>query len=204
MKKKTKQHVFFVDDEPAVRKSVRRTLERVKLKVSCFACGKDCLEQLYPGGCDLLITDVRMPGMDGIELLKKAKRMVPWLPVLVITGYGDVKKAVMAMKSGASDFIEKPLDRTGFLSVVKSILEKEASSRALLDVVLTPTEIKVLRFILDGKTNREIAIILHRHIRTIEFHRRNIYRKLKVKTLLDLIRRVAEMGGFDPPQNTRN
>ena len=152
----------------------------------------------------MLITDVRMPGMDGIELLKKAKRVVPWLQVLVITGYGDVKMAVRAMKAGASDFIEKPLDRTGFLSVVESILEKEASTRALLDVVLTPTEIKVLRFILDGKSNREIAIIRHRNVRTIEFHRRNIYSKLEVKNLLDLIRRVAEMGWFDLPQNMGN
>ena len=174
----------------------------MRLKVSCFARAADCLEQLHPGECDLLITDVKMPGMDGIELLKKAKRIVPWLQVLVITGYGDVPMAVRAMKAGASNFIEKPLDRRGFLSTVESILKKDALSQPLLDALLTPTEMKVLRFILDGKSNRDMANLFHRHIRTIEFHRRNIYHKLGVDNLLDLIRRAAEIGLFELPQNT--
>ncbi len=202
MTKRAKKHIFIVDDEPKVRKAIRRTLERIRLKVSCFACAADCLEQLHPGECDLLITDVKMSGMDGIELLKKAKRIIPWLQVLVITGYGDIPMTVRAMKAGASNFIEKPLDRQSFLSTVESILKKDASSQQLLDVLLTPTEMKVLRFILDGKSNREIADLLDRHIRTIEFHRSNLYHKLGVDNLLDLIRRAAEMGLFEMPQNT--
>ena len=201
MAKRAKKHVFFVDDEPKVRRAVRRTLVGIGLKVSCFACATDCLEQLHPGECDLLITDVKMPGIDGIELLKEAKRTAPWLQVLVITGYGDIPMAVRAMKAGASNFMEKPLDRQSFLSMVQSILERDISTRQLIEAGLTPTEMKVLRFILDGKSNKEIADLRHCHIRTIEFHRRNFYHKLGVDNLLDLIRRAAEMGLFQLPQN---
>jgi FixJ family two-component response regulator len=204
MTKRAKKHIFFVDDEPKVCKAVRRTLVRTGLKVSCFACAADCLKQLHLDDCDLLITDVKMPGMDGIELLKEAKRIAPWLNVLLITGYGDIPMAVRAMKAGATNFIEKPLDRNGFLSMVQSILERDVSSKQLLDAGLTPAEMKVLRFILDGKSNKEIADLLHRHIRTIEFHRRNIYRKLGADNLLDLIRQAAEIGLLDLPKKPDN
>ena len=97
----TEQHIFFVDDEPKIRKVVGRTLEQVGYKVSCFSRASDCLEQLRSRPCDLLIADVKMPGMDGIELLAKVKCIIPSLPVLVITGYGDVQMAVTALKAGA-------------------------------------------------------------------------------------------------------
>jgi two-component system response regulator FixJ len=171
------------------------------MNVRCFASANDCLKQLHPGECDLLITDVKMPEMDGVELLTRARCITPWLPVLVITGYGDIPTAVRAMKAGASDFIEKPLDREGFLSMVQAILARDVSTGRLFDIGLTPTEIKVLRFILEGKNGREIANLLHRHVRTIEYHRSNLYYKLGVNNLLDLIRRAAEMGLLDLPQN---
>ena len=194
MTKRTKQHIFFVDDEPKVRKAVRRTLERMRLKVSCFARAADCLEQLHPGECDLLITDVKMPGMDGIELLKKAKRVVPWLQVLVITGYGDIPMTVRAMKAGASDFIEKPLDRRGFLSTVESVLKRDARAAPLLGKLLTPTERIILRYVLDGKSNKDIASVCHRAISTIEDHRHKIYKKIGVTNLGGLFKWAAKIG----------
>jgi two-component system response regulator FixJ len=194
MTKRAKQHIFFVDDEPKVRKAVRRTLVRMRLKVSCFTCAADCLEQLHPGECDLLITDVKMPGMDGIELLKKAKRIVPWLQVLVITGYGDIPMAVRAMKAGASDFIEKPLDRRSLLLAVESVLKRDAWADPLLGKLLTPTERIILRYVLDGKSNKDIASVCHRAISTIEDHRHKIYKKIGVTNLGGLFKWATKIG----------
>jgi len=188
------QHIFFVDDEPKVCKAVGRTLEQLGSKVSCFACAADCLEQLRFQTCDLLITDVKMPEMDGIELLTEARRIVPSLPVLVITGYGDIPMAVKAVKAGALDFIEKPLDRQSFLSAVESVLKRNAWADPLLGKLLTRIEIKVLRFILKGKSNKEIAYLRNRSIRTIEDQRNHIFRKFGVDNLVDLTKRAAGDG----------
>ncbi len=201
MTNNAEQHIFFVDDEPKVCKAVSRTLEQLSSKVSCFACAADCLEQLRSTTCDLLITDVKMPGMDGIELLAEARRIIPTLPVLVITGYGDIPMAVRALKAGASNFIEKPLDRQGFLSIVESILKRNAWGDPLLGKLLSRTEMKVLRFILKGKSNKEIARLRHRSIRTIEDQRSCIFRKFGVDNLVDLTKRATEMGLIKLPEN---
>lgn len=190
----TKQHIFFVDDEPAVREVIGETLKEVGFKVSCFTRADDCLEQLNSKNCDLLITDVKMPEMDGIELLNRTKRICPWLPVLVITGYGDIPMAVKALKAGAADFIEKPLSRENFITVVESILRKNARSLASRDRKLTKAEVKVLRLVLDGRSNIEIAHLLNRSVRTIEYHRNRMMHKLGVRNLADLLRKSMALG----------
>ena len=186
-----KQHIFFVDDEPDVQKVVGRTLEQAGFKVSCFSRASDCLEQLRSRPCDLLITDVKLPEMDGIELLTKVKCIIPSLPVLVITGYGDIPMAVKALKAGASDFIEKPLNRKSFLSAVEFALKGNTRPHPLVNKVLTKTEMRILRLILDGKSNSEIAGLRNRSIRTIEDQRRRIMRKLGVDNSVDLVKQVA-------------
>lgn len=187
-----KQHVFFVDDEPKVCKMVGRTLEQASLKVTCFTDPTDCLKQLRcRTSCDLLVTDVKMPGMDGIELLIEVKRIIPSLPVLVITGYGDIPIAVKALRVGALDFIEKPLDRQSFLLAVESALKQNAQTPRPMGGVLTKTEFEVLRLILDGKSNKEMARLQHRSVRSIEDHRSRIMRKLGVNNLVDLVKQTA-------------
>jgi two-component system, LuxR family, response regulator FixJ len=189
-----KRHIFFVDDEPKIRKVVSETLKEFGLKVSSFACAADCLRQLNPIMCDLLITDVKMPGMDGIELLTEIKRIAPWLPVLLITGYGDIPMAVRATKAGAVDFIEKPLDKESFLNKVKSILHRSPlNDPYIVRRPLTKAEVVVLKLISQGKTNREIANLLNRSVRTIEVHRSHIMRKFGVDNLADLLKRAAVM-----------
>ena len=127
MKVKTKQYdVFFVDDEPCIRRVVANELESLGCQVTCFANAPDCLEQLADQDCDLIITDVKMPGMDGFTLLNKVKRIAPWVSVMVITGYGDISMAIRAMKSGAVNFIEKPLVRDVFLEKVNSVLNQSS------------------------------------------------------------------------------
>lgn len=199
MPNNAKQHIFFVDDEPKLREVVGETLEELGLKVSCFASATDCLEQLGSKRCDLLITDVKMPEMDGMELLSKARRLAPWLPILVITGYGDIPMAVTAIKAGAVDFIEKPLDKKSFLWKVKSILQQNTFDDSYRGKPLTESEMKVLKLIIDGKSNKEIAHILHRSVRTIEVHRGHLMSKLDVDNVVDLVKRAAMMGLVELP-----
>lgn len=190
-------HVYVVDDEPKVRTVIRKTLERAGLTVSCFGSADDCLACLDTGTCDLLITDVRMPGKDGIELLMEVRKLVPWLPVLVVTGFGDVPMAVKALKSGAADFIEKPLDRDAFLEAVRRLLAHNAVPRVLLDHSLTKMELKVLYRILEGSNNRETADALNRSVRTIEVHRRHLMRKLGANNVVELLRQAARLRLFE-------
>ena len=191
---RSSQNIYFVDDEPAVRRAASRTLSRLGCRVSCFSDAQECLSRLKDHSCNLLITDVKMPGMNGIDLVKEAKRIIPWLPVLVITGYGDIPMAVRAVKAGAADFIEKPLEWKSFLSSAEAALEKYDPENLMKGKKLTRTEMIVLRFILHGKSNKDIARIQHRSIRTVEDHRRNIMRKFNVDNPVDLVKKAASMG----------
>jgi two-component system, LuxR family, response regulator FixJ len=188
------QHIFFVDDEPAVCKSVSQTLKRSGYTVSCFTDANRCLQQLRMQGCDLLITDVRMPKMDGVELVRRAKCIAPWMPILVITGFGDISMAVRAVKAGAAEFIEKPLQKQSFLETVQEALKQQDPENILKGKKLSKKELAILSLILQSSSNKEIAQILHRSIRTVEDHRRNIMRKLNVESVVDLVKRAAVMG----------
>jgi two-component system response regulator FixJ len=188
------QHIFVVDDEPAVCKSVSQTLQRAGYTVSCFTDADRCLKQLLSQSCDLLITDVRMPGIDGIELVRRAKHIVPWLPILVITGYGDIPMAIRAVKAGAAEFIEKPLHKQSLLENVQAAIKQQDPENLLKGKSLSKKEITILRLILQGKSNKEMAQTLHRSIRTIEDHRRDLMRKLNVDNVVDLVKRAAVMG----------
>lgn len=187
-------HVVFVDDEPMVCQAVYKTLERAGAKVRCFPRAEDCLQHLAAHRCDLLITDVRMPGTDGMDLLRLVKARLPWIPVLIVTGYGDVPLAVQALKNGAIDFVEKPLDRDHFLQTVQRLVEQNAWPVAALAESLTRAERKILHLILAGRNNREIADALHRSPRTIEVHRSHLMQKLEVANVTELLRRAAQMG----------
>jgi two-component system response regulator TtrR len=191
-----KNHVFFLDDESQVRDVVKETLEDAGIGVTCFACANECLAMLSSVRCDLLITDLRMPEKNGLELLGDVKRLAPWIPVLMITGYGDVPTAVKAMKGGAVDFIEKPLGKRAFLQKIKAILQESTLARVSPCEPLTRTERQVLRLIIDGKSNRDIANLIHRSVRTVEVHRAHIMRKCGVDDLVNLIKRCAAMEGM--------
>jgi two-component system response regulator FixJ len=191
--------VVFVDDELGVRHVVHKTLERAGANVQCFPCAEDCLQHLAVHKCDLLITDVKMPGTDGFDLLRQVKERLPWLPVLVVTGYGDVPMAVRALRAGAANFVEKPLDRDTFLQTVERLVERNAESAAILEESLTGMEKKVLYYVLDGRNNREMADALHRSPRTIEGHRSHLMQKLDATNIIELLRRAADLGLLQSP-----
>ena len=194
MKGRKAPRVVFVDDEPNVRSAVRKTLKRAGADVQCFSCAEDCLEYLAKAWCDLLITDVRMPGRDGMDLLAEVKEQHPWIPVLIVTAYADVPLAVQALKGGAAEFVEKPLDRDTFLPTVQRLIEQNARPAAFLEESLTRAERRILYHVLDGRNNREIAAALHRSPRTIEVHRRHLMQKLGAGNIIELLQRVADLG----------
>jgi FixJ family two-component response regulator len=190
--------IYFVDDEPAVCKAVKQTLETLNCRVICFSNAEDCLRSIEMGMCDLLISDVNMPGMDGVELLRMVKRVRPMLPVLLVTGYGDIPVAVKAVKAGAMDFIEKPLDENTFLPVVKRALEEHERKSSLIIKPLTKTERKILQLVVDGKGNKEIANMLTCSVRTVENHRYRISKKMNVDSTASMVRLAITLGLASP------
>lgn len=194
-----RKQVFVVDDEVGVLKAVEETLAALDVEVTCFVNPFTCLERLQLQKCDLLIADLKMPEMDGIELLTNIKRRISCVPVLVVTGYGDIPTAVRAIKAGAEDFIEKPLDKGTLISVVKSILHENEPASTAAGRPLTPTQTKVLKLIIDGNSNKEIANLLNRSVRTIEVHRASLMERLGVTNLLELIKRAIALGLVDMP-----
>ena len=146
---------------------------------------------------------MKMPGMSGLELLTQAKRMIPGLPVLIITGYGDIPTAVTAMKAGAMDFIEKPLEMQTLLSKAQSLLDHDAVFNSDIDNLLSRNEIRILRLIIEGKSSREIANIIHRSVRTVEVHRSRMMHKLGATHIIDLVKRAAAMGLVEIPNIKR-
>lgn len=185
--------VVFVDDDLNLCKTVSRSLERRGLSVRYFTNGFDCLTDLSSNHCDLLITDVRMPGMDGVTLLRQVKDSYPWLPVLIITGYGDIPLARKAFKSGAADFIEKPFTIENLMSAVEAAMRLNHQYQGLAGNALTRAESRVLALIMKGMNNRQIADVLYRSVRTVEVHSGRIYKKFGVSNRTELVRRVAEM-----------
>lgn len=190
MAKKAEQVVYIVDDEVKVCQAICDTLQDSGLKTTYFTSPTQCLENISLGTCDLLIADLKMPEIDGIELMKRAKLIVPWLPVLIITAYGDVSTAVKATHAGAVDFIEKPLVKEDFVRKVKSMLSLSDCGGKRL----TKTEAKVLKLVAQCKSNSEIAHILHRSTRTIELHRSHAMNKLGLRDFTDLLKRIGGTG----------
>lgn len=188
--------ILIVDDDKSMRDSLGILLRSVNFGVRVFASAHHLLaERDVCGSC--LITDLRMPDLDGIELQKELLRRNVEMPVIVMTGHGDVAHAVRAMKAGAIDFIEKPLDENMLLTSVRRALEignhrqsRSAEARNAKDLVasLTPREKSVLEQLVKGNSNKVAAHELGISARTIEIHRANIMGKTNARSLSDLVR----------------
>lgn len=192
------QKVFVVDDDPHVCDSIRLLLEAAGLKARSYDSAQAFLKDEAPKrGC--LLADIRMPDMSGLELQEEIVRRDIGLPVIIITGHGDVPLAVRAMKAGAVDFIEKPFDDERMLSSITRAMEigsKTHSHSAEVKVArkllgdLTPREREVLDKLVKGRSNKVAAYELGISPRTIEIHRARIMEKLKAVNLSDLVRTV--------------
>lgn len=189
--------IYLVDDEEAIRRSASFMLKTAGLKVETFNSGVDFLRharELEPG-CILL--DIRMPGMDGLEVQEAlVERGIP-MPVIIMTGHGDINSAVRAMKSGAVDFLEKPFEKTTLLAAIEqaqlrlshSDKRRSRAEEALARLnVLTARERDVLNGLVEGLPNKTIAYDLGISPRTVEIHRANLMQKLGVKSLSEALR----------------
>jgi two-component system, LuxR family, response regulator FixJ len=195
--------VHIVDDDWAVRRSLERLLGSAGLKTVSYEGGPSFLDTAagLADGCVLL--DLRMPGMDGLELQARLVKLGVPLPVIVITGQGDVQSAVRAMKAGAVDFIEKPYGDEALLATVEAALARpsrtdrqgEAADARRRVAALSPREHEVLDALVAGKSNKVIAYDLGISVRTVEVHRARMMERLGVRQLAEAIR-IAVMAGL--------
>ena len=195
--------VYVVDDDEAVRDSLQWLLEGKDFRVSCFDSAESFLGRYDPREVACLLVDVRMGGMTGLQLQNRLLDEQSPLPVVFITGHGDVPMAVDSMKKGAMDFIQKPFDEDKLVPLVERMLERaretfadhqKAASRDALLSRLTQRESQVLERIVAGRLNKQIADDLGISIKTVEAHRANIMEKLSANTVADLLKIALRPG----------
>jgi RNA polymerase sigma factor (sigma-70 family) len=193
------QTIYVVDDDEAVRKALCMLFRSDGLQTADFGTPEELLDAVRPEMTGCMVLDIRMPGMDGLDLQQRLQERDIAMPVIFLTGHADVPKAVRAMKQGAIDFIEKPFDDEHLLSRVQYALTKgalqmhrKAEHDRMADRLeqLTPREREALNLIVAGRTNKEIADQLHISARTVEVHRARLMRKLEAESLSDLVRMV--------------
>ena len=196
--------VFIVDDDEAVRDSLVFLMKSVGRKAQAFPSAQAFLDQFTNDNPGCLVLDIRMPGMSGLELQEKLNELHSILPVIFITGHGDVPIAVKAIQSGAVDFIQKPFKDQEMIDRIEEILKEEATTRdellernAILKNIdnLTARETQVMGQVVDGKANKMIAYNLSVSQRTVEIHRANVMDKMQAKSLAHLVRLVMKANG---------
>lgn len=199
-----KPTVFVVDDEEAVRDSLQWLLESRGLRVALFDSAEAFLGAYSPNQAGCLIADVRMPGMSGLELQEKLAELRYTIPVVFITGHGDVPMAVQAVKHGAVDFLEKPFNDKDLLAIIERSLahdqqqrerQQQASDTRDRLASLTPREREVMELVVAGKLNKLIADQLNISIKTVEAHRAKVMEKVGVSSLAELVQIVVATRG---------
>lgn len=197
------QIVYVVDDDAAVRSSLALLLKSVSLAVDTCESAAQFLAKVAPQAAGCLVLDIRMPGMSGLELQQQLKQRGYGMPIIFITGHGDVSMAVQAMREGALDFIEKPFRDQELLDRVYQALEQDRSRRRAADETvhlrerfagLTPREHEVMLRIARGQANKVIAIELGLSERTVEIHRAKVMHKTGARSLAELVGMAARLG----------
>lgn len=199
--------IHLVDDEEGLRRSLTFMLVSAGFAVRAHSCAKSFLDLLPISGRSCLVTDLRMPQIDGVELLQRLRRFSPDVPAIIITGQGDVAAAVQAMKAGASDFLEKPLREEVLIAAINGAMGQRRSGGTVADSEsiaqrlrhLTDREHQVLTGVLDGLQNKMIAYHLGISSRTVEVHRANAMAKMGARNLVELMRMAISIDMVAPP-----
>ncbi len=198
--------LFLVDDDRAVRDALALYLSSKGVPVETYPSAHKFLEACNPARPGCLLLDIRMPGMDGLELQDALATNGVKIPIIFITGHGDVSMAVRAIKKGASDFLEKPFDNEALLACIKKAMvqdaeerqrEKEKADTLIRFKQLTPRERDVMALVADGCPNKSIAKKLDISHRTVEIHRRRVMEKMVAESLSDLIAMAVACGIHD-------
>ena len=200
--------IYVIDDDEAVRQSLEFLLKAAGMTARGFDSATAFLEVLPQIHSGLIVTDVRMPGITGIDLLRRVKELGSDIPVIVITGHGDISLAVEAMKIGAVDFLEKPFDDDALLAAVRTALDRSADTAQrnaeLAEIrnkltALSNRERQVLERLVTGKANKVIAFDLGISPRTVEIYRANLMTKMAANSLSDLVRMAMMAGVLENP-----
>ncbi|MFP5383235.1 MAG: response regulator transcription factor [Gammaproteobacteria bacterium] len=199
----SKQTVFVVDDDDAVRDSLAMLLRSVGLPVETFDSGIAFMDRFRPDLAGCLVLDIRMPKMSGLEVQQKLHELGATLPVIFITGHGDIPMAVQAIKEGAADFIQKPFRDQDLLDRIHVALEQDVRQRSV-DTQratiasryesLTEREREVMLMVVAGKANKVIALDLDLSQRTVEIHRARVMEKMQARSLADLVKMAIDLG----------
>jgi len=199
--------ICIIDDDEAVRDSLKTMLAAADWQVETFGSAREFLDRFDGARTGCVVADVRMPGMDGLELQSILAERSPDIPVIVMTGHGDVPMAVQALKAGAVDFIEKPFDGEAFIERIRQAMETRKRPHRDAEVAagevqarierLTLREGDVLRHLIAGQPNKVIAYELGISPRTVEVHRARVMEKMQAKSLSHLVR-MALAAGVDP------
>ena len=196
--------VFVVDDDASVRKSLARLLKSAGYRPERFASAEEFIDRWVPDpvpGCVLL--DIQMPGLDGLQLQQKLQTAPHTIPIIFITGHGDIPLTVTAMKAGAVDFFSKPFNDEDLLRAVREAIQRdrqertEGAERAIAAQrfeTLTPREREVMALVVQGLQNKQIAIALGASEKTIKIHRGRVMEKMKVPSVADLVRAAEKIG----------
>lgn len=198
--------VFVVDDDQAVRKSLEMLFTSVGITARVFAGAQDFLDRYDPEEPGCLVLDVRMPGMSGLELQRQLKERGIGIPVIIVTGHGDVPIAVRAMKDGALEFLEKPFSKQMLIDHVQAALQRDAERRRglqrLSDIdtriaTLTEREREVMELVVAGKLSKQIAAELGISKKTVDVHRARVMHKMEVESLAELVELVLAARAAD-------
>lgn len=201
MNETTPDVVHIVDDDASFLSSMSRLLRASGYSVKTFACAEDFLSQLTPAARGCVVADLRMPGQSGFDLQDTLARAGSRMPVVFVTGHGDIPDSVRAMRNGAEDFLTKRAPKAQLLAAVQRALERGARDRSqdqrLRELrgrlgLLTQRERDVLDLVVKGRMNKEIAVALAIHERTVKLHRTSITTKLQVHSVAELTRLVME------------
>ena len=206
MTKETKRKpvIYIVDDDDGMRRALTVLMTTVGYQPAAFARPAEFLAKYDPNQASCLVLDVRMPEMSGLEVQQHLNRNGAMLPVILITGHGDIPMAVQAMKDGAFDFLQKPFRDQDLLDRINAALKQDAQNRESVDRLadlrqraesLTPREREVLEHVVDGKANKVIAIDLGLSERTVEIHRANVMEKMGARSVAHLVKMHLTLGG---------
>jgi FixJ family two-component response regulator len=203
--------VYIVDDDPSIRRFLRRLVSLSGLQSETFASAEEFLRGVRPGVSGCLLLDVRLPGLSGLDLQPVLAQAGFQMPIIFITGHGDIPMSVQAMKAGAVSFLTKPLRNQDLLDAIKEAVsldqatrgrrEEVASFRRLYEL-LTPRECQVLALVVAGQLNKQIAVELGVSERTVKAHRKKVMKKMEADSLADLVRMAERLGVT--PQNVQH
>lgn len=195
--------VFVVDDDPSVRTSTERLVRAVGFGVKTFGSAAEFLASPRPEGPACLVLDVRLPGKSGLDLQRELAELGVGIPIIFVTGHGDIPMSVHAMKGGAVEFLTKPYRKNELLAAIRAAIERDRASREeRLEArmlrkryeQLSPREREVMTLVVAGLLNKQIAAELATSERTVKFHRAHIMRKMEAESLAELVQMAGRLG----------